>query len=1046
MVTGTAANGCTGTATVTMIVNQAPIFTASFSTNDTLCQGSAFDINVSSSAYASSSITNSVNATTYNFTNAANINAGSTASYYLSATGANSCVSRDTLVMVVTSTPAPTSPSSTVFVPLTLTGFNHDIVANGTNVFTSTTNSVDATTDGCRFIASDYTQYGAPTRFLPNGGSFNSAVASPANLPFQFANYVGNNSLTLETGTMNGTLTLASPTAMTDFYLLATSGGGSTIVDLTINFTDGSSQTINNQTITDWFFGSDAAILGTGRYYNGALGFQSASDNNPRLYQFLIDIAAANESKLVQSVTFNRATSSTAKTQIMAMTAVTSVSNQTFCSSDLPTVADLDATGTNVEWFTSPTGGSALATTAALSTGTYYSAQTLNGCSSYVRGSVSVTVNASPTRTVNASVCGANYTYNGTTYTSSGTYFQTAAAPSGCDSLITINATITPVPNVTVNLPGTISTCEGDTVLLNASGATNLAWNNGVVNNVPFALTSSNLYQVVGTTNGCSDTATVQVNMLVAPTASISSTNTSCTANTGTVTLSNITGGTAPYYFEWSNGSTTQNLINVGVGSYTVSIFDDYGCHRDYTTTVNSNNAPTLSVNGTTSLTCNGDSNGSIDLTPTGGSGTLTYDWNDANNSTTQDLSGIGAGTYTVIVIDAANCSSTTSFTINEPTAIVETGSSTNVSCGGAADGSVNVIVTGGTAPYAYAWSNGATTPNLPNLSGDTYFVTITDANGCTLVSADYEVLENAPINIAGTTTDANCGQTDGAVDINISGGTGAGTYSTAWNNGASTEDLTGVAAGSYMVTVTDAAGCSTQVPFNINSIGGPVVNGNQLDASCATATDGSIDVTATGNGTITYSWSNGATTEDLSGLGIGTYIVTVTDDANCPSFQTFIITGPVYSATSSQDGATLTADISGATYQWINCTTGAIIVGEVAQMYTVTANGSYAVIVTEGQCSDTTDCITVNNVGTAEWMPETTINVYPNPSNGIFFIESPEASTYVLYDSYGKIISTDNFIKGLNKIDTSTEEVGVYFLRITMNEITKTVRLIKSN
>lgn len=1047
IVTGTAANGCSATDTVVMIVNQAPTFTASFSTNDTLCQGSVFDINVSSSAYSSSSITNSANATTYNFTNATNIVAGSTASFYLSATGANSCVSRDTLDMVVTVTPAPASPSSTAFVPLTLTGFNHDIVANGNNVFTSTTNSVDATSDGCRFIASDYTQFGTPTRFLPNGGSFTSVVASPANLPFQFANYVGNNTLTLETGNMDGTLTLASPTAMTDFYLLATSGGGSTVINMTINFTDGTAQTINNQTITDWFFGSDAAILGTGRYYNGALGFQGSTDNNPRLYQFLIDIAAVNEAKLVQSVTFNRQTSSTAKTQIMAMTAVTQLSSQTFCSSDLPTVADLDATGTNVQWYTTSTGGTPLATTAALSTGTYYSAQTLNGCSSFTRGSVSVTVTASPARTVNASVCGSDYTYNGTTYTSSGTYYQTAAAPSGCDSLITLNVSITPIPSLSVvSIPASATVCEGESVTLTASGATTITWGNGISNNVPFTVNSSEFYQVIGTTNGCSDTMFIQVDALSLPTSSISSTNTSCAANTGTVTLATVSGGPAPFIFDWNTGATTQNLTNVGVGVYTVIITDDNGCTNDYSISVNADNAPTLSVDGTTNLLCNGDLDGSLDLTASGGSGALSYAWDDSNSSTTEDLSGLSAGTYTVIVTDASNCSASIAFTINEPTAIVEAGSSINVSCGGAADGSVDVTVTGGTAPYTYEWSNGATTPNLPNLSGDTYFVTITDANGCTLVSAEYEVLENAPVNIAGTTTDANCGQTDGAIDISISGGTGAGTYSTLWNNGASTEDLTAVAAGAYMVTVTDADGCSSEVPFNINSIGGPSVDGTQLDASCATATDGSIDLTASGNGTINYSWSNGATTEDLSGLAPGTYTVTVTDDANCPSFQTFIITGSIYSATSSQNGATLTADISGATYQWINCTTGAPIAGEVAQTYTVTANGSYAVIVTEGECSDTTACITVTDVGTAEWMPEATINVYPNPSNGIFFIESPEAATYVLYDSQGKIISTDTFMKGLNKIDTSSEEVGVYFLGITMNELTKTVRLIKTN
>jgi SprB repeat/Secretion system C-terminal sorting domain len=449
-------------------------------------------------------------------------------------------------------------------------------------------------------------------------------------------------------------------------------------------------------------------------------------------------------------------------------------------------------------------------------------------------------------------------------------------------------------------------------------------------------------------------------------------------------------------------------------------------------------------VSGTTDLLCNGDSNGSIDLTPTGGTGTLSYLWDDANGSTTQDLSGVGAGTYTVLVTDASNCSSSIAYTINEPAAITETGASSDVSCGGAADGSVDITVSGGVAPYTFVWSNGALTEDLAGLSGDLYSVTITDFNGCVLTSIDYDVLENDPIVISGTTQDANCGQADGSIDISIIGGASLGTIS--WSNSSSTEDLTNIPAGSYIVTVTDTDGCSETMPFNVNSIGGPVVDGTFTDASCASANDGSIDITVTGSGPFTYSWDSGQSTEDLIGLAPWTYTVTVNGSvANCPSFGTYIIDGPAYVATASLSGSTFTADVSGATYQWIDCSSGANIAGETSQSFTATTNGSYAVIVTEGDCSDTTDCMTITGAGVNDH-DQFEVVIYPNPSNGIFFMETQESLGYTVYDAMGRIIFQDNFDAGTNKIDLSSESEGVYILQVNVNDSMKVIRLVKSN
>ena len=214
-------------------------------------------------------------------------------------------------------------------------------------------------------------------------------------------------------------------------------------------------------------------------------------------------------------------------------------------------------------------------------------------------------------------------------------------------------------------------------------------------------------------------------------------------------------------------------------------------------------------------------------------------------------------------------------------TAITATSTTTNATCGNA-DGTATVNPTNGTAPYTYVWSSGDTTATATGLTAGSYTATVTDNNGCTGI-INVSITDAGAPSVSATSVNVSCnGGLDGSIDLTATGGAAPYTYS--WSNGATTEDLTSLSAGSYTGTVTDTNGCI--------AVGGPIVitepdsiaaSATTVDISAAGAADGSIDLTVTGGTpSYTFSWDNGATTEDISGLAAGTYVVTITDSNGC--------------------------------------------------------------------------------------------------------------------------------------------------------------------
>jgi hypothetical protein len=245
-------------------------------------------------------------------------------------------------------------------------------------------------------------------------------------------------------------------------------------------------------------------------------------------------------------------------------------------------------------------------------------------------------------------------------------------------------------------------------------------------------------------------------------------------------------------------------------------------------------------------------------------------------SGTMQGGAGTGTEWFYSIHFSAACCS-----TCNLSASSVQT----NVLCFNSATGAIDLTVSGGTAPFNYLWSNGATTEDISGLTAGTYSVTITDSRRCTFALGNILISQPASaITASAVVTNISVfGAKDGKIDVTTSGGTPP--YSLLWSNGATTEDLSGLAAGTYTLTITDANKCTKIVEGVVNEGNCPniVVTGVFTDASCG-GNDGAIDLTVTGGtAPYTYLWSpNNATTEDLTGLSEGEYTVVVYDANKC--------------------------------------------------------------------------------------------------------------------------------------------------------------------
>ncbi|MES2588585.1 MAG: choice-of-anchor L domain-containing protein, partial [Bacteroidota bacterium] len=502
------------------------------------------------------------------------------------------------------------------------------------------------------------------------------------------------------------------------------------------------------------------------------------------------------------------------------------------------------------------------------------------------------------------------------------------------------------------------------------SGSLNFIWSNGGVTEDINNLNSGNYTCTITDQSSCSITTNaIQISNQSSSLqiTSLTKIDEVCNNNSASINLS-ISGGTDPITYSWSNGSVTQDLSGLSEGVYSVVVSDASNCSTSAQVTV-LNSAGNLNANLTSLVneSCT-NAQGSIQLTTSGGTSPYTYSW--SNGQITEDLSNLSAGTYSVLITDNLTCTTTENFTIanNGADLAIQSVAKIDESCSNNG-GSINLTVSGGSQPYAYLWSNGSNLQDLTNLSAGNYTVDITDANGCT-INSSYTILNQAGnLALSATTTDESCGLSNGAINVSVSGGNLPLSYS--WNTGSINQDLSAISAGNYNLVVTDNFGCNVNYNTTINN----TTNGLSLslesksDENCGLI-DGAIAVNSTGSTPITFVWSNGDISEDISGVSAGTYTLTATDNLGCSTSFTETIsnqTGSLaisfsntFSPICANNNGFIDIEVSGNgpfTYGWSN--------GQITQDIVSLAANTYSVTITDNNNCQLTQSFNLNSSST---------------------------------------------------------------------------------
>ena len=463
----------------------------------------------------------------------------------------------------------------------------------------------------------------------------------------------------------------------------------------------------------------------------------------------------------------------------------------------------------------------------------------------------------------------------------------------------------------------------------------------------------------------------------------------------------------AMFQYAWSIGNqTTQLATGLSAGTYYVTVTDVFGCTNTDSITITEPAALTA-VLDTVSPLCNGDNNGTIVITPSGGTSPYNYNW--SSGQTDSSATGLSAGIYYITITDNNGCTLFDTVTLVGPSVVSVLFNSSDVSCFGYADGQVLVSVNGGTSPYSYSWSTGDSVPVLTGLSPGLYYLTVTDSNGC--IGVDTLMINEPAMLISSvSSTDVLCaGNSDGTASVNPSGGSSP--YQYFWSNSAIDSTVTGLLAGTYYVTITDNNGCTTTDSTNIAEPPAIVLTLSGTDASCYGKSDGSAVISVNGGiSPYLYNWSNGGTSANQDSLSAGVYQLTLTDANGCTMTQSITINQPSAIEVDAKPDTTISAGESvqligegGPFWLWTPATSlscsdcqNPVATPEETTTY-------YLTVIGDSGCS-ATDSVTIVVEDNSDFFIPNIFSPNGDGHNDILYVRGKNISNieYVIYDRWG--------------------------------------------
>src|SRR5690554_7632566 len=792
---------CSTTDIIEVIVNPTPIAEVLI-TSSTLCSGDNITFNATGNAGATYTWTGpngfTNNNQTFDLTNVQAIDQGE----YKLTVEINNCFAEDAATIIVNETPIA--------------------VANAQNTTICEGEDIELTTTT---VADEYLWTG------PNG--FTSTNQNPV-------------------------ISATNIAASGDYTLEVTTGTCSTtdIIEVIVNPTPIAEVLITSSTLCS---GDNITFNATGNAgatytWTGPNGFT----NNNQTFD-LTNVQAIDQGEYKLTVEINNCFAEDAATIIVNETpiAVANAQNTTICEGEdieltTTTVAD-EYLWTGPNGFTSTNQNPVISATNIAASGDYTLEVTTGVCSTI--STVTVIVNPTPIAEVlitSSTLCsGDNITFNatgnaGATYTwtgpngftnsdqnpevmnvntvNSGWYIVTVSLNS-CTSKDSVELTVEPALTVDIDVANT-TVCEGEDILLSTTSlADDYLWTgpNGFTSinqnatRIEAETNASGYYILEITSGSCSNNDSVEVTINATPVLSISGSDITCYGDEdGQAAI--VATGNAPFFYSWSSAVETSTGINgLSAGTYTVVVEDVNECVDSASIVINEP-AELIANTTVTETQCNVD-DGIATVNATGGNGNYSYLWMPSGQTTSTAI-GLGVGSYTVLVTDAKGCDIVETVVVNSVDGPVLTISNfSDVSCFEGSNGSASVSATGGSQPYTYNWSpSGGTSSTANNVIAGDYVITVTDNSDCASVE-NVVISEPDKINVISSIEAADCGETNGSISLNVTGGTPS--YSYNWlPNGEASSSLQNISGGVYQVIVSDDNGCSFDTVFVVPSVG----------------------------------------------------------------------------------------------------------------------------------------------------------------------------------------------------------------------------------